>query len=158
MLCVINVESVFSEALFGDDDVGKENWWWVVAALHRRSLVGGSNNRVALIPYFTVMSNNSKECPNFQYVLYKLMASTVTEILNLEQFRVPWGFVQIRLNSCLNGIEHINSRLTRRNIFISTCISKCILKLVLNIYIYTHKTLYIIKNETVPFVIKIVLL
>ena len=31
MLCVINVESIFSEALFGDDDVGKENEWWVVA-------------------------------------------------------------------------------------------------------------------------------
>ena len=89
---------------------------------HRRSLVGGSDNRVPLIPYFTVMSNNSKECPNFQYVLYKLMASTVIKNLNLQQFRVPSGFVQIRLNRCLSGIEYINSRVTRRNIFISTSI------------------------------------
>ena len=79
MLCVINVESIFSEALFGDDDVGKENEWWVVAPPPQRSLVGGSGIPVPLIPCLNVMSNNSKGYPNFQYVLY-LRASTVRKI------------------------------------------------------------------------------
>ena len=47
---------------------------------HQRSFARGSGHRVPLIPCFAVMGNNSKKCPIFQYVLYKLRISIVRKI------------------------------------------------------------------------------